>query len=126
MKKGASGNDFIIGNEMIKTIAPTILPLFDVFNAILKSQNYSESWCNRITSPIHKNGEDCQRDNYKGIAINSCLSKAFNLLLTTRLTNFTDVKEAFKYNQVGFRKVFQTADYDFTTKIVIDKYIREN
>ena len=43
-------------------------------------------------------------DNFKGIAIISCLSKLFNLLLTSRLTCFVNEKSIFKYNQIGFQE----------------------
>ena len=83
----ASGNDSI-SNEMIIADAPTILPfLVSFLNEILKSHYYPENWCKGIITPIHKQGEIDNPDNYRGITINSCLSKLFNLLLTKPLNN---------------------------------------
>ena len=83
----ASGNDSI-SNEMIIADAPTILPfLVSFLNEILKSHYYPENWCKGIITPIHKQGEIDNPDNYRGMTINSCLSKLFNLLLTKPLTN---------------------------------------
>ena len=44
--KKASGND-LIGNEMIKTGSPTILPfLVTLFNTTLEIKSYPEDWFN--------------------------------------------------------------------------------
>ena len=83
----ASGSDSI-SNEMIIADAPTILPfLVSFLNEILKSHYYPENWCKGIITSIHKQGEIDNPDNYRGMTINSCLSKLFNLLLTKPLTN---------------------------------------
>ena len=121
----ASGSDSI-SNEMVIAGAPTILPfLVSFFSEILKS-HYPENWCKGIITPIHKQGEIDNPDNYRGITINSCFSKLFNLLLTKRLTTFTNDNQILKYNQIGFRKSFRTSDHVFTIKTVINKYLKEN
>ena len=111
---------------MIIAGAPTILPfLVSFFNEILKS-HYPENWCKGIITPIHKQGEIDNPDNYRGITINSCLSKLFNLLLTKHLTTFTNDNQILKYNQIGFRKSFRTSYHVFTIKTIISKYLKEN
>ena len=117
----------LISNEMIKTGSPTILPfLVTLFNTILETKRYPEDWTCGIITPIHKLGETDNPDNYRGITINSCLSKLFNLLLTNRLTSFVNEKGILKYNQIGFRKDFCTADHVLTIKTIIDKYLSKN
>ena len=124
--KKASGNDSI-SNEMIIAGQPAMRSfLVSFFNEILKSHYYPENWCKGIITPIHKQGEIDNPDNYRGITINSCLSKLFNLLLTKRLTTFTNDKQILKYNQMMFRKSFKTSDHVFTIKTVIYKYLKEN
>ena len=111
---------------MIIAGAPTILPfLVSFFNEILKS-HYPENWCKGIITPIHKQGEIDNPDNYRGITINSCLRKLFNLLLTKCLTAFTNDNQILKYNQIRFRKNFRTSDLVFTIKTIINKYLKEN
>ena len=95
-------------------------------NEILKSHYYPENWRKKIITPIHKQGEIDNPDNYKGITISSCLSKLFNLLLTKRLTTFTNDNQILKYNQIGIRKSFRTSDQVFTIKTVINNYLKEN
>ena len=112
---------------MIKTGSPTILPFLVVlFNNILNSNNYPQNWCNGVITPIHKTGETNNPDNFRGITINSCLSKLFNLLITRHLTTFANDKKLLYYNQLGFRKGFRTSDQLFTIKTIIDKYFSEN
>ena len=124
--KKASGNDSI-SNEMIKTGSLTSLPfLVTPFNTILETKRYPADWSCRIITPIHKSGEIDKPDNYRGITINSCLSKFFNLLLTNRLTSFVNEKGILKYNQIGGRKGFCTADHILTIKTIIDKYLSKN
>ena len=112
---------------MIIAGAPTILPfLVSFFSEILKSHYYPENWRKGIITPIHKQGEIDNPDNYRGITINSCLSKLFNLLLTKHLTTFTNDNQILKYNQIGFRKSFRTSDHFITIKTIINKYLKEN
>ena len=121
----ASGLDSI-SNEMIKARAPIILPFLVIFfNKILETKEYPDEWAVGIITPIHKSGEIDDPDNYRGITINSCLSKLFTLLLNNRLTNFINKEDALKFNQIGFRKGFRTADHVLTLKALIDKYLNK-
>ena len=122
----ASGND-LISNEMIKTGCPTILPfLVTLFNTILETKSYPKDWSCEIITPIYKSGESDNPDNYRGVTINSCLRKLFNLLLANRLTSFVNEKGILRYNQIGFRKGFRTADHILTLITIIDKYLSKN
>ena len=61
---------------MIKTASPTILPfLVTFFNTILETKSCYEDWPGGIITPIYKSGENDNPDNYRGIKINSYLSK---------------------------------------------------
>ena len=124
--KKASGNDSI-SNEIIKTGSSTILPfLVTLFNTILETKSYPEDWSCGIVTPIYKSGENGNPANYRSKTINSCLSKLFNLLLANRLTSFVNEKGIPRYNQMGFRKGFRTADHGLTIKTIIDKYLSKN
>ena len=112
---------------MIKTGSPNILPfLVTIFNTILETKSYPEDWSCEIITPIHKSGENDNPDDYRGITINSCLSKLFNLLLTSRLTSFVNEKGIHKYIQTDFWKGFCTTDYVLTIKTIVDKYLSKN
>ena len=112
---------------MIKTGSPTVLPfLFTLFNTILETKSYPEVWSCGIITPIHKSGENDNPNNFRGIAINSCFRKLFNLFLTKRLTSFLSEKGILCYNQIGFQKAFHTTDHVLTIKTIVDKYLSKN
>ena len=122
----ASGHDSI-SNEMSKFADPIILPFLTIlFNEIIETKEYPDVWSIAIVTPALKSGEVSNPNNYRGITITSCLSKLFNLLLTTTLTKYVNDKGLINYNQVGFRKGFCTADHVFIVKTLIDKYLSQN
>ena len=123
-KKASDNNS--ISNEMIKASLPSLSSfLVTLFNKILQSQIYPEEWSSGIIIPLPKSGEIENPDNYRGIAINSCLSKLFDLLLNNRLVCLINEKNILKNKQIGFRKGFRTADHALTIKTLMDKYLSE-
>ena len=116
-----------IENEMIKASLDSRLSfLVNLYSKILVTQNYPEKWSNGIITPILKSWEVGNQDYYHGITINSCLSKLFDLLLNNRLEQFVNGQKTLKYNQIGFRKGFRTADHVLTLKISMAKYFSRN
>ena len=74
----ASVQDFI-KSEMIKASLDSSLSfLVNLFKKILVTQNYPENWRSDIITLMLTSGEVRNAD-YRGITINSCLSKHFNL-----------------------------------------------
>jgi hypothetical protein len=61
---------------------------------------------------IHKGDAISNPNNYRGITINSCLSKVFNSILNNRLVEFLNVNSIMKDEQIGFLKVARTADHN--------------
>ena len=112
---------------MIKASLPSSLSfLVTLFNKILETQIYPEEWSRGIITPIPKSGEIENPDIYRGIIINSCLSKLFNILLNNRLLCLINEKNILKNNQIGLHKGFRTADHVLTIKTLMDKYLSEN
>ena len=111
---------------MLKEGQSVISPfLITLANKILGTQYYPEEWSIGIITPLYKTGELDNPDNYKGIALNSCISKLFTTLLNNRLTEVIENKNLLKRNQLGFRKGFRTADHMLTVKTLIDKYLSQ-
>lgn len=77
-----------------------------IFNTVLETKSCPEDWPCGIITPIYKSDGNDNPHNYRGIIINNCLSKLFNLVLTNRLTSFANEKGILKNNQIGFRKRF--------------------
>jgi hypothetical protein len=82
LKNGKScGMDGIL-NEMIKYGQHALLPCLEkLFNIILSSGTYPKIWGEGYLITIFKSGSPSDPNNYRGITINSCLSKLFNSIL---------------------------------------------
>ena len=71
-----------ISNEILKVSKLVIAgPILRLFNAILSSGSYPAQWKLDILSPLHKSGEKNDPNNFRGVAVSSCLGKLFNKLL---------------------------------------------
>ena len=111
-------------NDIIKATADIITPLLvALFNKILVHEFSPEDWSLGIIIPLFKSGEASDPNCYRGITINSCLSKLFMLLMNTRLQKICDDRRIIHFNQIGFTKDFRPADHVFTMKTLIDKSI---
>jgi hypothetical protein len=78
LKNVECGMDGIL-NEMIKYGHHALLPCLEkLFNIILSSGTYPKIWGEGYLITIFKSGSPSDPNNYRGITINSCLSKLFN------------------------------------------------
>ena len=122
LKKGKASALDAISNDILHCAAKTgAVPVLQaIFNNLIKFQFFPTQWATGIIVPLHKSGGVDDPNNYRGITLNSCISKLFTLLLNTRLTAMCEEKEIISYNQIGFRKGFRTSDHVFTLKTLID------
>ena len=126
LKGGKAVASDLISNDMIKASGDIIAPALTLlFNRILKNEYPPDVWGLGIIVPLLKSGDPTDVNNYRGITINSCLSKLFMLLLNDRLQAECDNRNIILYNQIGFRKLFRPADHVFTLKTLIDKAFSE-
>ena len=126
LKKGKAGALDAISNDILHCVANTgaVLVLQAIFNNLIKFQLSPKQWATGIIVPLHKSGELDDPNNYRGITLNSCISKLFTLLINNRLYAWCEEREIIHYNQIGFRKGFRTADHVFTLKTLIDDAFR--
>ena len=111
-----------ISNEILKATSDIITPfLVALFNKILELELFPEDWSLGLILPLFKSGDTMDVNCYRGITINSCLSKLFMLLMNNRLQSVCDKHNIIHYNQIGFRKDFRPADHVLTLKTVIDQ-----
>ena len=92
-----------VSNEMILCllkVSPKII--LKLFNTILESGKPITWWCTSIIVPIHKKGSKTDPDNYRGIALATCMSKFFAAVLNQRLLKFALEKGVISKNQLGF------------------------
>ena len=125
LKKAAYSDK--IKNEMIKSSTGILLKGYlKVFNAILISGHFPESWCEGIITPIFKSGNSLDPSNYRGICVSSCMGKLFCSILNTRLACYTKEKKSIHPTQIGFISRNRTADHILTLKTLHDKYVKQS
>ena len=94
LKNGKASGCDAISNDIIKAVSREISPvLCDIFNVLLEIEHYPIQWATGLIMPLHKSGDLGEPNNYRGITINSCLSKLFTLLLNERLTIFCEINK---------------------------------
>ena len=122
LKAGKASAHDIVSNDLIKATATTIAPILcDLFNFIITHEYVPVFWGIGMIIPLYKSGEISDTNNYRGITINSCISKLFTLIMNIRLNDYVESHNILHYNQIGFRKGFRPADHVFTLKTMIDQ-----
>ena len=120
LKTGKSPSEDLITNDMIKCLNPqAIMALRKVFNHCLLSGSYP--WHTSIITPLFKSGNAYNPDNYRAIAVGSCIGKLFSSILLERLIKFKELYCPEPIEQLGFCRGAQTNDHILTLKTVIDK-----
>ena len=121
-KKAAASDK--VRNEMIKHSFNVMLPVYSkLFNLILQSGFYPDTWCVGSLTPIFKSGDRADPSNYRGICVSSCLGKFFSIILNQRLLNFTQKNNILHNSQIGFMPNFRTSDHIFTLRTLIDQHV---
>ena len=127
LKNGKASASDSISNEVLKSACNFIAPtLTAFFNKLLDLEYFPDHWATGLIIPLHKSGELNDPDNYRGITLNSCVSKLFTMLCNDRLVNFCDHNQLIDYSQIGFRKGFRTADHVFTLKTIVNDALDNN
>ena len=110
---------------MLKCSMPYMTDIYTkLCNTILNSSKYPKAWKTGIMSNLYKSGDRYKPDNYRGLTINSTLSKVFNSILNQRLTSFLENNKISNNKQIGFKKKARTADHIFVLNTLMNKYSR--
>ncbi|KAL5263169.1 hypothetical protein ACHWQZ_G008544 [Mnemiopsis leidyi] len=125
LKKGKSCSIDLISNEMLQNLTPLgKKAVLKTFNHSLESGLYP--WHTSVITPIYKSGNPFNPDNYRAIAVGSCMGKLFSSILLDRLLLFKNLYCPDPIEQLGFSKGAQTNDHVFTLKTIVDKYTRKH
>ena len=120
----APGQDRIM-NEMLKVGKTTLShSLCKIFNLVLVSEKYLNSWCKNFLVPVFKSGTPHNPDNYRGISIGSCVGKVYSMVLFNHLINAIDKFNLLSKNQIGFIKGFRTAEHTFIINSIVDHFVK--
>ena len=113
-----------ISAEMIKASTNQLLPVYEkLFNSIFRQGIYPNN--ESFIVPLFKSGSHKDPSNYRGIAINSALSKIFSMILANRLESFAKENQLIDDTQIGFKKGCRTVDHMFILTTLIDKYVKK-
>ena len=123
LKKGKSCSTDLILNEMLQSMTPLCTKaVLKTFNHSLQSGLYP--WHTSVITPIYKSGNPFSPDNYRAIAVGSCLGKLFSSILLDRMIEFKNAYCPDPKEQLGFSKGAQTNDHILTLKTLVDKYTK--
>ena len=118
----AHGDDLII-NEMLKAGNQILIgPLNRLFNNVLSSGTYPDTWCTGTIIPIYKSGDKENPSNYRRITVSNCLGKLFNTILNKQIVTYLETNKLLSDTQLGFRPGRRTTDHIFLLKTIINKY----
>ena len=120
----AVGYDSIC-NEMIKCLVKTkfINVVRSLFNAICLKSYFPKLWkVSCYITPIFKDDDSFDPNNYRGISVISCSGKLFMLILNERLIKFLDDKKVSSDCQIGFKRNYRTSDHTFILNTVLNSY----
>ncbi len=126
LKTNKSGGSDLIINEFFKTSDILLPELEFLFNLVLNSGFFPESWSNGIIVPIHKKGNINNAQNYRGITLLSCTGKLFTNILNKRLTSWAEEHSHYGEVQAGFRAGYSTTDQIFVLHALVNGFLTHN
>ena len=116
-----------ITNELLKNGGNSVhLSLYAMFVKLREFECVPDDWNKGIIIPIHKKGTKCDLNNYRGITLNSCVSKIYNRLITKSISSFLEANNLLSEIQGGFRSDYRCEDHIFTLKSIITCRRSEN
>lgn len=120
LKRGkAGGIDCLINEYFIEAGDIIGGHLQDLFNMILSSGHFPQSWMDGLIVPVFKKGDESDVQNYRGITLVSVISKIFTCILNNRLSDWCAKNNIVSDAQFGFKKGLSTTDAIFCLNSVI-------
>jgi endonuclease V-like protein UPF0215 family len=108
--KTSHGHDKI-NNQYLKLFKTEIsVPLEIIFNKSIIEGTFPESMKQAHIIPIYKTGSKSETNNYRPVALLSCISKILEKIIHKRLYKFWEKIELFNPNQYGFRPQRNTSN----------------
>ena len=115
-----------ISAEFIKSSPEGMLKLLlRLINLIYSTNVVPKDWCVGVITPIHKDGDKENPDNYRGICISSVLMKLLSTLMNKRLNTFVKENKIMNKEQIGFCRFERGSDHILTTRTIVNKYVED-
>ena len=127
LKNGKANGPDLLLNEMLKCAKEALSNcLQQLFNKILSSSEWPMQWKVSFLTPIFKSGNQCDPNNYRGIAVSCCLNKLLTKILNKRLESFLEENNILNKYQGGYRRKYRTEDNMFIIHTLFQKYVVQN
>ena len=94
--------DCLLNEYFIETIDIYLPFMCDIFNAVLDSGVFPDSWSEGIVIPLHKKGDTNDVNNYRGITLLSCFFQSIHDCVNF-LMHSLDLKEVVQPMMPYFR-----------------------
>lgn len=121
LKTGKSaGHDLIINEFFMYALEALGSKLTSLFNIVFSSGHFPKAWSSGLVVPLHKKGNKCEVDNYRGITLLSVMGKLFTRVLNNRLSFWADVYGILVEEQSGFRAGRSTIDNVFVLQNLVN------
>ena len=123
LKNGkACGKDGITA-EFYKSSCHFVSPLLvRIFNQILDSGIFPETWSESVIIPVYKSGSRDNPSNYRGISLINVMYKIFSIIVNDRLYKWAENFNLIDESQAGFRAGYSVIDNLFTLQSMVQKY----
>ena len=109
-----------ITNEIIKNGGDIIaMSMYKLFKRLVDLEKIPDEWNEGTIIPIFKKGDHRDLNNYRGITLNSCVSKIYNRIISQTVSNFIEEHDLLTEVQGGFRKDRRCEDHIFVLKSII-------
>ena len=103
-----------------------LLLIVDIFNSIWTDGTFPDCWRRATIIPVAKPGKDPSiPNNYRPIALTSCLCKTMERMINSRLVWFLEQQNLLSVHQSGFRQNRSTLDHLVSLETFIrDAFVR--
>ena len=92
---------------------------------ILSVGHFPDIWNQGLITPIFKNGDKFDPNNYRGICVSSNLGKLFCSIINARLLDFITTHKVLSRSQIGFLPNYRTSDHIYTLHTLIEKHVNQ-
>lgn len=126
MKNGkAAGEDGVTG-EFLKYLPRIwVQEIAEILNEIFKGGDFIEGWKVARIFPIHKDGDEEEVKNYRGVSLLDSGYKLYTTILEKRLRFWLEEEGKIGESQAGFREKRGTRDHVFTLNSLVNNKLKE-
>ena len=125
--KKSSGPDNLSAEHLRHGGHSVVIWLTEILNSIVDAEHVPPSLKLGITIPIYKGGgkDPLDRNSYRGITLNSAISKVLESLILDRLEPLFSEAGVPHPNQSAYKKRVSCADAILATQEIINRYLQE-